>query len=69
MSSRNTRSNRSPSLSISTNHIERDKDGFIHVPEAPGLGMTVNVARLKEYLVDVEIRVKGRILYRTPNLD
>jgi hypothetical protein len=38
-------------------------------PGAPGLGMTVNVARLKNYLVDLEIRVNGQVIYRTPNLD
>ncbi len=54
---------------LTTNHIDRDRDGFIHVPEAPGLGMTVNVARLKDYLVDTEIRVGGKVLYRTPELD
>src|SRR5262249_28036081 len=53
---------------LTTNHIERDKDGLIHVPDAPGLGMTVNVARLKNYLVDAEIRVKGKVIYRTPDL-
>jgi L-alanine-DL-glutamate epimerase-like enolase superfamily enzyme len=54
---------------LTTNHIERDKDGFIHVPDAPGLGMTVNVARLKDYLVDAEIRVNGQVIYRTPDLE
>ena len=54
---------------LTANHIERDKDGFIRAPDAPGLGMTVNVAGLKEYLVDAEIRVKGRVVYRTPDLD
>lgn len=54
---------------VTTNHIERDRDGFIHVPEAPGLGTTVNVARLKNYLVDAEIRYRGQVLYRTPDLD
>jgi hypothetical protein len=53
----------------SDNHIERDKDGLIHVPDAPGLGMTVNVTRLKHYLVDAEIRVQGKVIYRTPDLD
>jgi L-alanine-DL-glutamate epimerase-like enolase superfamily enzyme len=56
-------------IDLTANHIERDKDGFIHVPAAPGLGMTVNVARLKEYLVDAEIRVNGRDVYRTPSLE
>jgi L-alanine-DL-glutamate epimerase-like enolase superfamily enzyme len=54
---------------LTTNHIERDRDGFIHVPDAPGLGMAVNVARLKDYLVDAEIRFRGQVIYRTPELD
>jgi L-alanine-DL-glutamate epimerase-like enolase superfamily enzyme len=54
---------------LTTNHIERDGDGLIHVPDAPGLGMTVNVAGLKDYLVETEIRVRGKVLYRTPDLD
>jgi len=54
---------------LTTNQIERDKDGFIHVPDAPGLGMTVNVAGLKNYLVDAEIRIRGQVLYHTPALD
>jgi len=56
-------------IDLTANHIEHEKDGFIHVPDAPGLGMKVNVAQLKNYLVDAEIRVKGRVIYRTPNLD
>jgi L-alanine-DL-glutamate epimerase-like enolase superfamily enzyme len=54
---------------LTTSHIERDTDGFIRVPEAPGLGMAVNVARLKDYLVDAEIRFRGQVIYRTPELD
>jgi hypothetical protein len=45
------------------------KDGFLRVPDAPGLGMAVNVARLENYLVDTEICVQGQVVYRTPNLD
>jgi L-alanine-DL-glutamate epimerase-like enolase superfamily enzyme len=54
---------------LTTNHIERDTDGLIRVPDAPGLGMAVNVARLKSYLVDAEIRFRGQVIYRTPELD
>ena len=60
---------KSLAVDLTTNHIGLDADGLIRVPEAPGLGMTVNTARLKDYLVDAEIRVKGRVLYRTPDLD
>ncbi|MEJ0103932.1 MAG: mandelate racemase/muconate lactonizing enzyme family protein [Bacteroidota bacterium] len=53
---------------ISEEKIVRDKNGYIHVPEKPGLGITVNTGALKKYLVDVEIKVKGKIIYQTPQL-
>ncbi len=46
--------------------IARDADGMVRAPDAPGLGITVNAAGMKPYLVDVEIKVAGRVLYRTP---
>jgi L-alanine-DL-glutamate epimerase-like enolase superfamily enzyme len=49
-------------------HILRDESGMVHVPERPGLGMEPNLAALQPYLVDVEIVVRGRVLYRTPQL-
>jgi L-alanine-DL-glutamate epimerase-like enolase superfamily enzyme len=55
-------------LAITTNHIGRDADGQIHVPEAPGLGMTVNTAGLDQYLVPVTIEVGGKVLYQTAGL-
>jgi L-alanine-DL-glutamate epimerase-like enolase superfamily enzyme len=60
---------KSLAIDLTSNHLERDKAGLIHVPDAPGLGMAVNAARLKNYLVDAEIRVKGQVIYRTPKLD
>lgn len=59
---------KSLALDITQNHIERDANGQVHVPTAPGLGMTVNTAGLHPYLVDVEIRVQGKTLYKTPAL-
>jgi L-alanine-DL-glutamate epimerase-like enolase superfamily enzyme len=53
-------------LAITTNRIERDAKGAIAAPDAPGLGMTVDPALFKPYLLDVEIKVGGRTLYRTP---
>mgnify|MGYP001258139061 FL=1 len=55
-------------LDITKEHILPDADGLIHLPDAPGLGMTPNIAALQQYLVDVEIRVGGRVLYQTPPL-
>ena len=45
-----------------------DAAGEVRVPERPGLGMTPDVDALRQYLVPVEIRVKGELLYRTPEL-
>jgi L-alanine-DL-glutamate epimerase-like enolase superfamily enzyme len=57
---------KSLAVEITTNHIVPDQHGQIHAPEMPGLGMTVNTVGLPRYLVDVEMRVNGRVLYRTP---
>jgi L-alanine-DL-glutamate epimerase-like enolase superfamily enzyme len=50
-------------VDITGNHIGRDANGEIRAPEAPGLGMSVDVRQLEQYLVDVEIRVGGRSLF------
>lgn len=55
-------------LAITEEHIERDAGGMIRAPERPGLGLTVNTAALQPYLVDAEIRVGGKVMYRTPAL-
>ncbi len=51
---------------ISRTKILPDASGFIHVPEDPGLGISVNTVSLKKYLVDVEIKVNGKQIYYTP---
>jgi L-alanine-DL-glutamate epimerase-like enolase superfamily enzyme len=52
-------------LELTGNHIRPDNDGLIRLPEAPGLGMTVNTAALGPYLQNVEIVVAGRRLFRS----
>jgi L-alanine-DL-glutamate epimerase-like enolase superfamily enzyme len=49
-------------------HLLPDQNGQIHAPAVPGLGMTPDTQALQRYLVDVEIRAKGELLYRTPGL-
>ena len=56
-------------LALTATPIRRDSQGKIRAPEAPGLGMTVDTAALKPYLVETEIRVGGQLLYATPALD
>jgi L-alanine-DL-glutamate epimerase-like enolase superfamily enzyme len=43
-------------------------DGLVRVPETPGLGVSVNINTIRRYLIDTEIRVAGKTLYRTPEL-
>jgi L-alanine-DL-glutamate epimerase-like enolase superfamily enzyme len=49
-------------------HLLPDQHGQIHVPDRPGLGMTPDLKAAKRYLVDVEIKVNGQVLYHTPEL-
>ncbi len=46
----------------------RDANGQVAAPDSPGLGIDVNLAGMRPYLVDVEIRVGGKTLYATPAL-
>ena len=50
---------------MTANHLLPDDNGQIHAPDAPGLGITVDTAAAKRYLVDVEIEVNGTVLYRS----
>jgi L-alanine-DL-glutamate epimerase-like enolase superfamily enzyme len=48
---------------LTGNHFERDGDGLVRVPDAPGLGISINSNAARSYLVDVEIRAKGKNLF------
>ncbi len=48
--------------------LELDGDGRISAPDAPGLGVDLDLDAVRGYLVDVDITVGGRTLYRTPDL-
>jgi len=53
---------------LSRDRLERDKDGLVHTPEKPGLGVEPDHAAIKKYLVDTEIKVGGKVIYKTPEL-
>ncbi|GGC15134.1 mandelate racemase [Parapedobacter defluvii] len=55
-------------LDITTNKMTLNSEGRVEVPEAPGLGMSVNRESLRKYIVDTEIKVKGALIYQTPAL-
>ena len=53
---------------MSETHLEPDGNGEVNLPPAPGLGIAMSRDGIKKYLVGVEISVKGKLLYRTPEL-
>jgi L-alanine-DL-glutamate epimerase-like enolase superfamily enzyme len=55
-------------VEITATHLERGSDGKVRVPDEPGLGIAVDPGGIRRYLVDAEITVGGRTLYRTPTL-
>jgi L-alanine-DL-glutamate epimerase-like enolase superfamily enzyme len=57
---------KSLAVDLTSNHLEPDANGEVRAPDAPGLGMTVSQDALRQYRVDVEIRVRGKTLYATP---
>ena len=50
---------------LTVNRLERDRDGYISLTEAPGLGITVDQRAARRYLVDVQIAVNNRVLFGT----
>jgi L-alanine-DL-glutamate epimerase-like enolase superfamily enzyme len=53
-------------LAFTANRLERDGNGEMRAPDAPGLGIAIDPAGVRQYLLDVEIKVAGKVLYRTP---
>jgi L-alanine-DL-glutamate epimerase-like enolase superfamily enzyme len=54
-------------VELTANHLERDANGEIAAPDAPGLGIAIDGDAVRRYLLDVEIKVGGEVLYRTPS--
>lgn len=48
---------------LTSNHLERDRQGYVAVPEAPGLGIEINTEAARRYLVEVKIEVEGKVLF------
>ena len=58
---------KSLALDITKTHLEPDKNGQVKAPEAPGLGIDINVEGLTNYLVYVSIVVNGEQIFHTPS--
>jgi L-alanine-DL-glutamate epimerase-like enolase superfamily enzyme len=53
---------------FTANKIQRDENGEIALPDAPGLGIDIDTAGLRKYLVDVEMKVGGQSIFATPSI-
>jgi L-alanine-DL-glutamate epimerase-like enolase superfamily enzyme len=60
---------KSLAVELTRERILRDRDGMIRLPDGPGLAVTPDAAAIRKYLVDVEITVNGRVLYRPPSVE
>jgi L-alanine-DL-glutamate epimerase-like enolase superfamily enzyme len=48
---------------LTIHHLDRDAEGRLTLPDAPGLGIEIDTDAARRYLVDVEIKAKGRTLF------
>jgi len=53
-------------VDLTRDHIVPDANGEIIISDAPGLGIDVNRAALREYAQDVEVKVNGKTLFLSP---
>jgi L-alanine-DL-glutamate epimerase-like enolase superfamily enzyme len=53
-------------LDLSKQHIRPDENGEVRAPDAPGLGIDVDLEGLDPYLREVEIRIDGEPLFVSP---
>ncbi len=53
---------------ITRTRLPPNAKGEIHLPDAPGLGIEMDLDAMRRYLVDLTIAVGGRTLYETPSL-
>jgi L-alanine-DL-glutamate epimerase-like enolase superfamily enzyme len=50
---------------LTVNRLERNAAGFLALPDTPGLGVEIDSVRVRKYLVDTQISVKGAPLFST----
>jgi L-alanine-DL-glutamate epimerase-like enolase superfamily enzyme len=55
-------------VELTNQRILPGRDGMIRLPDGPGLAVTPDPQAIRKYLVDAEIVVNGRVLYRPPDL-
>jgi hypothetical protein len=55
-------------VAIAVERVGPGADGPIRLPDGPGLGITIDPRRFGRCPVDVEVRVGGRTLDRSPKV-
>lgn len=56
---------RSLAVAITKNHLTPDENGRIQAPDAPGLGMSIDVTALTEYEIPVRLEVAGELIFES----
>ena len=56
-------------VELTSNHLNRDAQGYVNVPEIPGLGIEINCAAVRQYSVDVIIKAKNEMLFDSSRID
>jgi L-alanine-DL-glutamate epimerase-like enolase superfamily enzyme len=52
-------------LDITRNHLLRDRDGCVSLPDSPGLGIEINPEAIHRHAVDVLIKANNRVLFNS----
>src|SRR6185369_8139075 len=50
---------------FSRTKLSPDANGYINLPDAPGLGIEPDLKALQKYAQDVEIKVAGNVIFRS----
>ncbi len=50
---------------VTSTHLERDKEGYVSPPNAPGLGIGLDPQAIRRYFVPMEIKLKGEVLFKS----
>lgn len=56
------------SWKICRTHLPLDPDGMVTLPNLPGLGIEMDFAEVKSFIVELEIRLGQTVIYRTPDV-
>ena len=53
---------------LTITQIAPNANGEIELPDAPGLGIELNLEALETYRVDVDIRINGERVFQSPRI-